>query len=256
MPNIPERSRLGQHGGRRAKGVGDPDRPFRGGRREYVLARLERDGRHDLAAAIRAGRVSAYTVAIELGWIARPARIGTGSDNAQKRRQLQLRALIRAGLFNAPHVGGGDQHLDPGEALELIVGPNSNMGSLFRTRDELRAAWERGRDELMARASPGKRPQAWWQFDAGELRHPGSERERSCLWRAGRLSAAEKVELEQLWFAEWTRCSSPKFAISLPWPNEPISGEAARRRHLELHDVPTELSKIWESEADKKAPPG
>jgi hypothetical protein len=80
-------------------------RTMSGHSREYILDRLERGGYHGLIAAIHAGRVSAHTAAIQMGWIIRPKRLGTGSSNAEKRRRLELQALIREGLFNAPQRG-------------------------------------------------------------------------------------------------------------------------------------------------------
>jgi hypothetical protein len=106
MPDELAQPQLGKHGGPRTKGVRDPDRGLGSGRRDYVLARLERDGFIGLAAAVRAGRVSAFATAIQLGWVKRPARLGTGSDNATKRRRLLLQSLIREGLFDAPPSGG------------------------------------------------------------------------------------------------------------------------------------------------------
>jgi hypothetical protein len=66
MPDDLDQPKLGPHGGPRTKGVRSPKIMPSGSRRDYILARLERDGRHDLAEAIRADRVSAYTIACEL----------------------------------------------------------------------------------------------------------------------------------------------------------------------------------------------
>jgi hypothetical protein len=102
MPDNLDQPELGPRGGPRTKGVRNPKLVLRGVRRAYVVARLQRDGYRGLADAIRAGRVSAHTVAIQLGWTKRPVRLGSGSGNAEKRRRLQLQSLIREGLFDAP----------------------------------------------------------------------------------------------------------------------------------------------------------
>ena len=68
-------------------------RPFRGNSRAYIISRLQRIGRHDLVTAIEAGVISAYAVAIELGWITRPPNLGTGPTNQAKRRAIQMRRL-------------------------------------------------------------------------------------------------------------------------------------------------------------------
>jgi hypothetical protein len=65
----------------------------RGTSRSYLLRRLRRAGRPDLVAAIEDGRVSAYAVAVALGWQTRQNVRGTGSTNEAKRRAVRLRDL-------------------------------------------------------------------------------------------------------------------------------------------------------------------
>jgi hypothetical protein len=66
--------RLGCHGGdrksqARAKDQGsDSDQGSKGRGRDYIVARLIRDGHAELAAQIRAGKVSAHRAAIEAGY--------------------------------------------------------------------------------------------------------------------------------------------------------------------------------------------
>jgi hypothetical protein len=71
-----------------------PKRGLAGTSREYILDRLSRAGRPDLVEAVEAGLVSAYAVAVEMGWMRRPTPIGTGSTNQSKRRRFQLDALM------------------------------------------------------------------------------------------------------------------------------------------------------------------
>ena len=73
---------------------------------------------------------------------------------------------------------------------------------------------------------------AWWEFDAGDLEHPGRDREQSTLWRAGVLSESERAEVE----AEWRR----EFDVT--------RGKSARERreHYEFHDIPDELIERWQ----------
>src|SRR6516162_9988417 len=90
------------------------------------------------------------------------------------------------------------------ELQELWLGAHPTTGSHFRSREELVAAWEAGRAVVMRLwGSHGRRPMAWWEFDAGDLKHPGYDRERSTLWRAGVLTAAERAELELGWRREF-----------------------------------------------------
>jgi hypothetical protein len=69
--------------------------------RPYIIRRLRDLGLHGLVGAIEQGRVSAHTVAIELGWV-RPRALHGGSPNKAKRRRFQVDQLIREGLFDAP----------------------------------------------------------------------------------------------------------------------------------------------------------
>jgi hypothetical protein len=219
MSDDPGQPKLGKHGGPRTKGVRSAKIMPSGGRRDYILARLERDGRHDLAEAIREDRVSALTVAVEMGWTKRPETLGLGSGNAAKRRQHQLRAIAGDGLSLS-------------QLQELWLGPNPSTGSLFGSREELVAAWKRHRAEVMRLwGSHGRRPMGWWEFDAGGLKHPGYDRERSTLWRAGVLSEAERTELELGWWADFDAAQK--------------KDAQARREYYAWADIPPELIEAW-----------
>src|SRR5262245_25234972 len=54
---------------------------LRGTSRAYLIDRLRREGHDDLVAAIEAGVVSAFAVAVELGWLRRENLTGTGATN-------------------------------------------------------------------------------------------------------------------------------------------------------------------------------
>jgi hypothetical protein len=58
---------------------------------------------------------------------------------------------------------------------ELEFGPG-DRGSVFADDEERRAAWEERRDQLLEEyltppLTPGKRPAAWWTFEAGRPRY-------------------------------------------------------------------------------------
>jgi hypothetical protein len=79
---------------------------------------------------------------------------------------------------------------------------------------------------------------AWWEFEAGDLAHPGYFRERSTLWRAGILGPTEKLEVEREWRAEFDAARR--------------MGVRERRAHLEHHDVPSELIEQWSDRPRRK----
>jgi hypothetical protein len=63
--------------------------------REYLLGRLRKGGHFALIAAIENGTLSCYQAAEACGFVTRRPILGTGSENATKRRLFQLRAALR-----------------------------------------------------------------------------------------------------------------------------------------------------------------
>jgi hypothetical protein len=120
------------------------------------------------------------------------------------------------------------------ELQELWLGP-CNGGSVFDTPEQLRDAWDRGREVVMRLwARGGKRPLAWWCYEAPALglEWPGYDRQQSTLWRTpGVLSAEERSELEVTWREAFDQAR----------------GKSARERreHLAHCDVPDELIREW-----------
>jgi hypothetical protein len=228
---------LGKHGGPRKRGERNPETMPTGVRRDYILRRLERDGRHDLAQAIREDRVSAYSIAVELGWTKRAEPIGTGSINASKQRQYRLRTLMNGGAL--PRTGAGDIDscgLTYSELQELWLGPCN--GSVFDTTEQLRAAWDRGRDVVMRLwATNGKRPMAWWCFEAPGLglTWPGYDHQQSYLYEHNVLSETEREQLLARWRKEFEQACS-------------LKDTAARKAHLDWAGVPASLRRQWQAE--------
>jgi len=87
------------------------------------------------------------------------------------------------------------------ELQELWLGPG-HTGSLFDSPEELRAAWDRGRDVVMRLwAQNGRRPMGWWEFEAPDLglELPGYDRQPRYLYEVGVLEEAEALEIMQTW---------------------------------------------------------
>ena len=138
------------------------------------------------------------------------------------------------------------------ELQELWLGANPSQGSHFRTREELVAAWEAGRAVVMRLwGSHGRRPMAWWEFDAGELKHPGYDRERSTLWKAGVLSDVETIDLMAEWRREFEKAQAPDFTLN-NGDAELLKGDCARAAHYAHHDIPRELIRRWEKTARRR----
>src|SRR6516165_4287782 len=74
-----------------------PQPRLRGNSREYLLQRLERDGHHELLAAIDAKMLTVYAAACAVGYVTRPEPLGTGSPNARKRIDWTIHQAYREG---------------------------------------------------------------------------------------------------------------------------------------------------------------
>jgi len=189
----------------------------------YIVDRLRREGETALLAAIEAGKITALTAAVELGWVLRPPKRGRNIQRT-KRIAHQVRTITGEGFSS-------------GQIMELWLGPNPT-GSFFNSPEELRAAWEANRDEVMRQwGSHGRRPQGWWAFDT-QLEYPGHSRERSFLCRAGVLSELERIEMEAEWKVEFDEAKG--------------KSASERREHYEHHDIPAELIEVWTQERPRR----
>src|SRR5215472_4058749 len=122
------------------------------------------------------------------------------------------------------------------ELQELWLGP-CNGGSVFDTPEQLRDAWIRGRAVVMRLwARGGRRPQAWWCFEAPGLglTWPGYDAEPAYLFERNVL---EKTECEQL-LAGWRRDFEDACLLE---------DAVARRKHLDWAGVPHSLRRQWQA---------
>ena len=101
--------------------------------------------------------------------------------------------------------------LTASQEQELWLGPSPHLGPLFADAEHVRAAWFQHRARLLELfGSHGRRPQAWWAFEA-QIKYPGPDRERSKLYEAGLLVEAERAELLAYWREEFDRAHGPDF---------------------------------------------
>jgi hypothetical protein len=193
------------------------------------------------------------------GW--RKPRAPSAIGNAARMRRLRkqapaLHAKVLAGTitvweavamagFNRPqqHKPTVERTITSLQEQELWLGA-SHRGSLFASDEERRRQWVKHRDRLMQLfANNGRRPQAWWRYEA-PFKYPGFNRERSALWEAGLLGAAEAQELERSWHEEFNRSLEPGFIFN-DGPRGELSGWEAHIAHLVACDVPADLCELW-----------
>jgi hypothetical protein len=103
MPDDLDQPKLGTHGGKRTKGQQGDNVTLRsrGNSRDYILARLEREGLSGWIEAIRMRKISAFAVAVELGWAKRPQTLHgenglSGYSNQAKRRRHAVNVHIKS----------------------------------------------------------------------------------------------------------------------------------------------------------------
>jgi hypothetical protein len=186
------------------------------------------------------------------GW--RKPRAPPATGNAAKLRRLrkghsELHAQVMAGeltVHKAATMAGFhspkrkpvvERTITSTQEMELWLGPRG--GSAFNDDEQRRRLWVEHRDRLIELfAHGGRRPQAWWKFEA-LFKYPGFNREKSTLWAAGFLGDEERCELEQDWRKEFFRSLQPGFTF------KNFTGSEAHIQFLIFHDVPPELAEQW-----------
>jgi len=137
--------------------------------------------------------------------------------------------------------------LDAIAEMELRLGPSPYLPPSFDSSEHARAAWFRHREQLMEqRGRPGRRPVAWWAFEA-PIGYPGYNRERSTLYGAGLLAEGEREELLRYWREQFDRAHDPNF-FHCGGPGKILHGAAARREHYRWADIPPALVEAWSAE--------
>ena len=133
----------------------------------------------------------------------------------------------------------------------LLYGPDPGRDA-FRSETEHADVWARHRDHLLADYRHGRRPMAWWRFEAGDLRFPGLNHERSTLYEAELLGEEERAELLAWWREQYLRARAPDFWLCLG-PGRFLEGAPARRRHYEWADIPKSLLVQWTQERRRRS---
>ena len=230
MSDDPAPTQTGDRPGDRTDGAGEgAPRKWRGSSRAYLLQRLKEAGRDDLIEAVESRRISDRAAAVGMGWLREYEPVSP--DNSRTRRRQ----------FEMTEVFGGTRPSHVAVLQELWLGPNSNEGSLFRSREELHAAWLEHRDEVMAEwGSNGRRPAAWYEFEAPPDLHDDYDRERSQLYERGLLGIDEAARVQAEWRQEFDRAQT-RFRT-----------DAERRRYYCEIDLPDSLRKEWEAERRRR----
>jgi hypothetical protein len=198
-----------------------------GNSKSHLVRKLKSARRDDLVEAVERGEVTAYQAANEAGIRKRkrPLEVDTGTARRREFRRHPDRVRCDA---------------------EMWYGPGS--ASAFDSVELARRYWIENRARLLPiLAVEGRRPWGWWRFDAGGLRHPGYDQERSTLYEAGLLGAEEAELLADYWRSEFDRGHGPNF-FHCARSGKILRGEAARHAHFEWADIPLTLLEEWSAE--------
>jgi len=195
-----------------------PSRAPRATGNAAVLRRL-RKGFPELHGLVLAGKLTAYQAAVAAGF---------------RGRKRQRPVVVNTAAIT------------PLQEMELWLGA-SHHGSSFASEEERRRIWEAHRERLIRWwGTDGRRPQAWWRYDAPNIPYPGYARERSLLYEHGLLGEAEARALVADWKVEFERASQPDFFF-IAGPGEIYQGAVARQKHFAWADIPSALVQQWEA---------
>jgi hypothetical protein len=197
-----------------------------GNSKRHLLRKLESADRGDLVGAVQRGEVTAYQAAVEAGIRKRARPLEFDTSTARRREFRRHPDRVRCDA-------------------EMWYGPGH--ASAFETVERARRYWIENRARLMPMlAVDGRRPRGWWAFEAGDLRYPGRDLERSTLFEAGLLGAEEAAELLTDWRREFDRAHGPDFFHCAS--GKILRGEAARHEHFKWADIPPALVDEWSDE--------
>jgi len=219
--------------------------------RAYLIERLRREGRADLVAAVESGQVSAYAVAVDLGWVTRHPTLGTGSTNQAKRREHQLNNVLRE-----PSAATPPDRLNHEQDMSLTYGDLVGRPA-FPSDEARRAAWLRHRDSLLRYCAAGQRPRAWWDYES-----PAQPRDfnyaAATLYENDLLGEEELRQLMARWREEFEKAQVPGFRYCAGFVNRCdatatwLKGAAARRARFKWAGIPRELLKEWTAERRRR----
>ena len=128
--------------------------------------------------------------------------------------------------------------LNHAQEMTLLYGPDPRWDA-FRSEEEYRDAWERNRDRILAAYRHGRRPMAWWTFEA-PIKFPGYEHQQSALFEAGLLGEEEAATLVSEWREQFEG------------PGRIFEGAPARKRHFRWADIPAPLVKRWTAQRRRR----
>jgi hypothetical protein len=100
--------------------------------------------------------------------------------------------------------------LSYGQRMFLLYGPADRWNDAFADDGEVCEAWKAHRAHILSHYQHGRRPMAWWRFEA-PIPYPGYDKECAALFETGLLGEEEREQLVAQWFVHFTRAQDPRF---------------------------------------------
>jgi len=116
------------------------------------------------------------------------------------------------------------------ERMALLIGDRPDRPQ-FKTARAAKEAWKLCRDELLGNyipKHPGRRPRAWWHFDAKEDRDE-TMTQASQLFRMGEITEEEAQQCRVSW-ANHERVAYEKYSWHVDYARRPQTGQATYHR--------------------------
>jgi hypothetical protein len=134
------------------------------------------------------------------------------------------------------------ERLSHAQQMFLQYGPAPGWADAFSSEQECRLVWVCNRDDLLAAYPPGRRPIAWWRFEA-RVAYPGYDREPVVLYESELIGGDERAALEREWRREFERAFTPNFFHCEA--SRIFNAAAARRMHFRWMGAPRALLASW-----------
>jgi hypothetical protein len=198
-----------------------PQPRSRGNSREYLYARLERGGFHELLRAVDAGTLSVYAAASAAGFVRRPEPLGTGSPNARKKIDWTIHQAYR-GSERADVAQESKPEPEPVQKAPNDRTTVSNMPDLVAALEEVAAEMRQKTRDLDHREVAETGREEADQLEAAREELPREQREP-----APAVLLAEPLSFPIHPAVPCTACSRPEAPAAL---REVVASYVAGRR--------------------------
>jgi len=136
------------------------------------------------------------------------------------------------------------------EKLSLEYGEADHRPG-FRDDAKRRAAWLHHRHWMLARCRDGRRPRAWWDYEAPIPEPDDCRYRQAALWAAGLLTLEERHQLQASWRKAFEEAQARDFSCVVA-PGEVLKGEAARQAWYRNYGIPRQLLRRWTRERRRR----